>query len=110
MPRCRLILLCRAFAVISSVSLAAELDLLLHLIALPPGISCQSSADALHQQQPTFSTGAVAVLYAAQVLSLSGTLHCFLHPSYLSSACRPTAQAVSLLTSLATADMHTSML
>ncbi|KAL3158178.1 hypothetical protein ABBQ32_011767 [Trebouxia sp. C0010 RCD-2024] len=62
-------------AVISSVSLAAELDLLLHLIALPPGISCQSSADALHQQQPTFSTGAVAVLYAAQVIDQMSSKH-----------------------------------
>ena len=79
---CRLMFLCCVPAVVSSVSLAAELDLLLHLIALPPGISCKSSPDALHQQLPRFSTGAIAALYAAQVLSLSGGPHCSMLSTY----------------------------
>lgn len=66
-------------AVVSSVSLAAELDLLLHLIALPPGTTCHPSQDTLHTQHPRFTTGAVAALYAARVLSLSGGQHCSLH-------------------------------
>ena len=71
--------LCAASAVVSTVSLPAELDLLLHLIALPPGTTCQRSANTPQQQQPRFISGAVAALYAAQVLSLSGRLLCFIH-------------------------------
>lgn len=102
---CMLTYLCAASAVVSSVSLAAELDLLLHLIALPPGTSCQRSANTLQQQQPRFITGAVAALYAAQVLSLSGPLLCFIHPTYptshgrqdshwLGHSCRSTTDAL----------------
>lgn len=104
---CRLIPPGCAPAVVSEVSLAAELDLLLHLIALPPGISCKSSPDALPQQQPRFRTGAVAAMYAAQVLSLSGAL-AVLHAPYVALlACSQIAQGVSWLDGLVTADMHT---
>ena len=91
---------------VSSVSLAAELDLLLHLIAMPPGTTCKPSQDILQQQRPRFPTGAVAALYAAQVLSLSGEQPCFMQtcPITLQEA---TLDAV-LLDHLVTADtfMH----
>ena len=57
-------------AVVPSVSLAAELDLLLHLIALPPNLVLGPPSDM--SMQPMFSSGSVAALYASQVLALSG--------------------------------------
>lgn len=59
-------------AVVANVSLAAELDLLLHLVALPPGID--SAAGMPPDTRPMFTTGAVAALYASRVLCLSGQL------------------------------------
>lgn len=82
---------CGSLAGVSSVSLAAELDLLLHLIALPSGTTYNPSLKTLQRQQPRFPTGAVAALYAAQVLSLSGG-----HPCFLQYACPATKWEQSL--------------
>ena len=53
----------------ASPSLAAELDLLLHLLAVAPNLACSQSTQ---QQPPLFPTGAAGSLYAGQVLTLSG--------------------------------------
>ena len=62
---------------VSHVSLAAELDLLLHLLAVPSAVVCAASVPA--GTQPMFASGAVAALYAATVLCSSGDLLSLLH-------------------------------
>ena len=99
-----LTLLHGALAVVSSVSLAAELDLLLHLIALPPGTTCKPPQGMMHQQRLRFPTGAVAALYAAQVLSLSGGQPCFRQNACPISQHELTLDAV-MLDHLVTADV-----
>lgn len=54
----------------ADVSLAAELDVLLHLLAVSPQLAC--SAAATEQQPSLFPTGAAAALYAGHVLRLAG--------------------------------------
>lgn len=68
-----------AFAVDWHVSLAAELDLLLHLLALPSAVVCAPTVPP--DTQPMFASGAVAALYASTVLCLSGKLSSMLHAS-----------------------------
>lgn len=53
----------------ASCSLAAELELLLHLLALPAGVRLQSMPE---EQQPLFSSGAEAASYACAVLQEAG--------------------------------------
>ncbi|BDA45455.1 hypothetical protein COCOBI_07-2420 [Coccomyxa sp. Obi] len=53
----------------ASCSLAAELELLLHLLALPAGVRLQSTPE---EQQPLFSSGAEAASYACAVLQEAG--------------------------------------
>ena len=62
---------------VSHVSLAVELDLLLHLLALPSAVVC--AAGVTPGTQPMFASGAVAALYAATVLCSSGELFSLLH-------------------------------
>lgn len=57
----------------NSVSLAAELDLLLHLLAVSPHLSCPHTAPG--HQGGFLPTGAAASLYAGQVLTLAGQFH-----------------------------------
>jgi len=66
-----------ACAVVSHVSLAAELDLLLHLLALPSAVVCAASVPS--GAQPMFASGAVAALYAGTVLCSSGEFSSMLH-------------------------------
>ena len=66
-----------ACAVVSHVSLAAELDLLLHLLALPSAVVCAASVPS--GTQPMFASGAVAALYAGTVLCSSGEFFSLLH-------------------------------
>lgn len=68
-----------ACAVVSHVSLAAELDLLLHLLALPSAVVCAATVPS--GTQPMFASGSVAALYAATVLCSSGELLSLLHAS-----------------------------
>ncbi|KAL0027923.1 hypothetical protein WJX79_002908 [Trebouxia sp. C0005] len=63
------------------VSLAAELDLLLHLLALPSAVVCAPTVPP--DTQPMFASGAVAALYASTVLCLSGQLIAALGKSML---------------------------
>lgn len=70
----------------ASASLAAELDLLLHLLAVVPNLACSQSST--QHQPPLFPTGAAASLYAGRVLSLSGQSQVTSHDSIWGIVCK----------------------